>query len=144
MSLEVYEDHGLRFEYPSGWDLEVSEQDEVTTVAVQAPGEGLAFALVTTDSTRPDPEAVADEALEAMREEYPGLDSNPAIETINEHCTTGHDIEFMALDLTNAARIRCFRTPRRTVLIFGQWSDLGEEFADDVLNVFQSMEELED
>ena len=53
----------------------------------------------------------------------------------------GHDVEFISLDMTNACAIRCFRTPRRTVLVFGQWSDLkdddaGAAFAD-VRRTFQ-------
>ena len=48
----IYEDHGIRFEYPGDWELEVTDDGPVTTVALQSPG-GLAFALVTTDDSRP-------------------------------------------------------------------------------------------
>jgi hypothetical protein len=141
---EVYEDHGVHFEYPSDWQLEVSEDGPVTTVEVQAPS-GLAFALIRTDELRPDPASLADEVLEAMRQEYPDLDAVPAMETLQDHCATGHDVEFFSLDVTNAATIRCFRTPRRTVLVFGQWSDLGEEHLPDLIRgVFRSVEEMED
>ena len=121
-----YEDHGIRFEYPADWDLEVTEEGTLTTVSIQSPG-GLAFALVTVDDSLPDPAEVADQALLAMREEYPTLDVVPALETINGHRAVGHDVEFISLDMTNACAIRCFRTPRRTVLFFGQWSDLETE-----------------
>src|SRR5207302_3445412 len=47
----------------------------------------------------------------------------PALETINGHRAVGHDVEFISLDMTNSCTIRCFRTPRRTVLLFGQWSE---------------------
>ena len=100
---ETYDDHGLRFEYPSNWELEVTDNGPVMTVAVQDPG-GLGFALITTDESCPDPADVADAALEAMREEYPDLDATPAMETINDHCATGHDVEFFAMDMTNAAK----------------------------------------
>ena len=93
MTFETFEDHGLHFEYPSSWELEVTDHGQVMTVAVQDPG-GLGFALITTDESRPDPADVADAALEAMREEYPELDAAPAMETINEHVATGHDVEF--------------------------------------------------
>ena len=141
---ETYDDHGLRFEYPSNWELEVTDGGPVMTVAVQDPG-GLGFALITTDESCPDPADVADAALEAMREEYPDLDAVPAMETINDHCATGHDVEFFAMDMTNAARIRCFRTPQRTVLAFGQWSDLGEaDLPDQIRGVFSSIEDREE
>lgn len=125
----IYSDLGIRFEYPGGWEIEVTEDGPLTTVAAQAPG-GLAFALVTVDDTCPAPAEVADQAIEALREEYPVLDAAPALETIDGHHAVGHDVEFISLDMTNSCTIRCFRTPRRTVLLFGQWSDIaGEEAA---------------
>ncbi|MFO0887884.1 MAG: hypothetical protein U0790_01930 [Isosphaeraceae bacterium] len=142
--MERFEDHGLRFAYPSNWELEVTDHGPVVTVAVQDPG-GLGFALITTDESRPDPADVADAALEAMREEYPDLDAAPAMETINDHCATGHNVEFFAMDMTNAASIRCFRTPRRTVLAFGQWSDAGEaDLPDLIRGVMNSIEDTDE
>lgn len=143
MTIETFEDHGLRFEYPSSWELEVTDHGPVMTVAVQEPS-GLGFALITTDESRPDPADVADAALDAMREEYPDLDASPAMETINDHCTTGHDVEFFAMDMTNAASIRCFRTSRRTVLAFGQWSDVGgADLPDLIRGVIRTIEDSE-
>ncbi|MGO9601098.1 MAG: hypothetical protein ACLP7Q_24225 [Isosphaeraceae bacterium] len=143
MTIETFEDHGLRFDYPAAWEVEVTDHGPVLTVALQDPS-GLGFALITTDDSRPDPADVADAALEAMREEYPELDASPAMETINDHCATGHDVEFFALDMTNAASIRCFRTPRRTVLAFGQWSDVGEaELPELIRGVFRSIEDTD-
>jgi len=144
VATETYEDHGVRFEYPSKWNVEVTEDGPETTIDVQHP-EGLAFALVRTDETRPDPAALADEALAAMREEYPDLEAVPVIEPLREHVATGHDVDFFSLDIANAARIRCFRSPRRTILVFGQWSDLGEEDLSEVVRgVFRSIEEFEE
>jgi len=139
----VYDDRGIRFEYPERWELEVTDDGPLTTVAVQAPN-GLAFALVTTDDSCPPPAEVADEALEAMREEYPGLDAAPALETIDGHSAVGHDVEFFSLDMTNTCSIRCFRTPRRTVLVFGQWSDLDDDDAENAIQtVRRSLEETD-
>jgi hypothetical protein len=144
VATEVYEDYGVRFEYPSDWTVEATEDDDVTTVDLQHP-EGVAFILVRSDESCSDPEETADLALEAMREEYPELDASPVMETLGEHIVTGHDVEFFSLDVSNAALIRCFRTPRRTVLVFGQWSDLiGEETAELVRDVVRSLEEVED
>ena len=144
MTSKTFENHGVRFDYPSSWELEENDHGGVMTVAVQDPG-GLGFALITTDESCPDPADVADAALEAMREEYPELDASPAMETINDHCATGHDVEFFALDMTNGASIRCFRTPNRTVLAFGQWSDVGEANLPDLIrDVFQSIEETDE
>jgi hypothetical protein len=122
----TYDDHGIRFVYPESWDVEVTDEGPVTTVAVHAP-DGLAFALVTVDDTCPAPAEIADQALQAMRDEYPTLDAAPALETIGGHPAVGHDVEFISLDMTNTCAIRCFRTDRRTVLVFNQWSDLEDE-----------------
>ena len=141
-----YEGHGVRFDYPSDWILEETDEDgdEAATVEVQAPG-GLAFALVRTDESCRDPASVADEVLEAMREEYPDLEADPAMESLAGHHATGYDVEFFSLDLTNGAAIRSFRTPERTVLVFGQWSDVGDEDLPDLIRgVFRSIEETED
>jgi hypothetical protein len=143
VDVQTYDEGGLRFEYPSDWELEVSDQGEVRTVAVQ-DADGLGFALITFDETRPDPAEVAESALEAMREEYADLEATPVLEAVGDHAATGHDLEFFALDMTNAAMIRCFRTPRRTVLAFGQWSDLGpDELPDLVRGVVHSIVESE-
>jgi hypothetical protein len=137
-----YEGHGIRFAYPADWDPEETDEGEAVTVEVQAPG-GLAFALVRTDESCPDPASVADEVLEAMREEYPDLEAAPAMETIDGHHATGYDVEFFSLDLTNGAAIRAFRTPERTVLVFGQWSDVGsDDFPDLIRGVIRSVEEI--
>jgi hypothetical protein len=143
VNVQTYDDNGLRFEYPAHWELEETGEGDVRTVAVQDP-DGLAFALITTDESRPDPAEVADEALAAMREEYPDLDSTPSLETVGDHTATGYDLEFFAMDMTNGAEIRCFRTPQRTILAFGQWSDLGgDDLPDLVRDVFQSIAETE-
>jgi hypothetical protein len=141
---EIYDDRGIRFEYPGDWELEVTDDGPLTTVAVQSPS-GLAFALVTVDDSCPAPAEVADQALDALREEYPVLDAAPALETINRQRAVGHDVEFISLDMTNSCTIRCFRTPRRTVLLFGQWSDLvGEESEATLAAVRRTFEETDD
>ena len=143
MAENVYDDHGVRFEYPSTWELDVTEDGGVTTAAVHAP-DGLAFALVTVDESRPEPVEIAEQALAAMREEYPTLEAVPALETIAGCRAVGHDVEFISLDMTNACAIRCFRTGRRTVLVFGQWSDLeDEDAADEIRAVRASLEETD-
>ena len=143
MAVSIYDDNGVRFEYPDGWEVEVTEEGSATTVALHATT-GPAFTLVTLDESRPDPDMVADQALEVMREEYPGLDASPARETVGDHNAVGHDVEFFALDLVSSCSIRCFRTDRRTVLLFGQWSDVdGNEVTDALAAVRRTFEETD-
>lgn len=120
--LGVFDDHGVRFAYPASWELEVAEEGTQTNVSAQSP-DGLAFFVLRIDETRPDPTELADEALEAMRQEYPSLEAVPALETIDGHKAVGYDLEFFSLDLLIDCVIRAFRTPRRAILFFGQWSE---------------------
>jgi hypothetical protein len=101
--------------------------------------------MITLDDTRPVPSALADEALTAMREEYPSLDAAPALETIDGHRATGHDLDFVSLDLVNSCAIRCYRTHRRTILIFSQWSDLaGDDPETQLRSLRRSLQETGD
>ncbi len=124
----IWDDFGVRFEYPADWDLDVSEDGTRTTVSVQAP-DGMAFAFVSLDEggDAPSPEDLAAEALQAMRAEYPDLEAADAREEIDGHLALGHDLTFFSLDVPGGCVIRAFRTERRTVLVFGQWSDLDSE-----------------
>ena len=139
----IYDDQGIRFVFPVGWEVDATDGGAVSTIAVQSP-DGPSFLFVTLDATRPEPKFIADQALEAMREEYPTLEAISIGELINGHPAFGHDIDFISLDLANSCAIRCYRTPRRTVLFFGQWSDLESDTAEDVmLAVRRSIEETD-
>jgi hypothetical protein len=125
----IFDDFGIRFEYPMDWELDVSDDGGRTTVSIESPG-APAFVMVAIDEDRPQPAEVADEALEAMKGEYPDLEAVPALETIDGHRAIGHDLEFFSLDMASACAIRCFRTRRRTVLVFAQWTDLDDDLVE--------------
>ena len=143
MNLAIFDDQGLRFEYPADWELDTTVDGTRTTVSVQAPS-GLAFALVTLDEGDADPAALVTEALAALREEYPTLVADPTEEVIDGHPGAGFDVEFISLDLSVACALRGFQTPRRTVFVLTQWSDLESLDSDDALrSLRQSIEETD-
>ena len=143
MDLATYDDQGLRFEYPEDWELEVTDDGLRTTVSVQSPS-GLAFALVTVDDEGSDPEGLVAEALTALREEYPTLMAEPVEEVIDHHPSVGFDIEFISLELSNTCNLRGYQTPRRTVFVLTQWSDLESLDSDLALrSLRQSIEETD-
>jgi hypothetical protein len=144
MSIAIFDDHGIRFEYPGDWELEPTDDGPRLTVTVQSPS-GLAFALVTVDEDRPAPAELVDEALAALKDEYPTLHAVPALESIDGHKAVGHDVEFSSLDLNNAGAIRAFQTPRRTIFCLAQWSDdlEGEEAEHTLKALFRSLEETD-
>jgi hypothetical protein len=140
----IYDDHGIRFEYPTDWELDVTDDGPRVTVSVQS-STGLAFALVTVDEDRPAPVDLVDEALNALKEEYPTLHAIPALEVIDGHKAVGHDVEFTSLDLNNGGAIRAFKTPTRTVFYLAQWSDdlEGEEAELALKTLRRSLEETD-
>ena len=141
--LGIYDDRGIRFDYPGDWEIEVVDDGPRTAVTIQSPA-GPAFALVTVDDSRPEPDELADEALAALRDEYPKLDAFPARETIAGHEAVGHDVEFFSLDMTNACAIRSLQTPRRTVFLMTQWSDVeDDETAAGLDSIRRSLEETD-
>ena len=143
MAVLTYDNHGIRFEYPQGWELDETDDGLRVTASVSAP-DGVAFAIVTADEDRPDPEAVAGEALAAMREEYPSLEAVPANEEIGGQSAVGHDVDFFSLDVANSCVIRCYRSKRRTVLVFAQWADIEGDEPEEALRLLKrSLEETD-
>jgi hypothetical protein len=124
--LARYDDHGIRFEHPASWELEQDEDDARVTISVQSPS-GLAFVMITVDADRPSPAEMVEETVSAMREEYPGVEVVAVVDEVGGYRAEGFDLEFFALDLVSACSIRAFRTPLRTILVFGQWSALDED-----------------
>ena len=123
MSEAIYDNRGIRFEYPADWELEEAEDGTRTVVSIQAPS-GLAFAIVTIDERDVDPASLVAEALAAFKEEYPTLTAESAREIIGGYQATGVDVEFISLELSVDSVLRGFQTSKRTLFLMTQWSDL--------------------
>jgi hypothetical protein len=135
-----FHENGISFHYPDNWVLEREEHESGWTVALQSPD--TAFLTVTFDADAPDIAQLADSALEALREEYPGLEAEPRVETLAGQPTVGYDVRFFSFDLTNTARIRSFRGEEGSVLVLCQFNDLEEETSEPVLRaICASIEE---
>lgn len=118
---ELYNQHGINFQYPGDWELDEQTHDDGVTITVSSTES--VFWSISLFPTRPTPDHVLQTALTAYRDEYPEMDES-AIET--EMCdapTWGWDLEFLCLDLVNNAVLRCFRTGRFTVLVLFQGLD---------------------
>ncbi|MFO0875940.1 MAG: hypothetical protein U0840_00955 [Gemmataceae bacterium] len=116
---------GLAFTYPADWKLEQEDSAEGWTVTLQSPG--TAFAVIQLDRDLPDPRQVVEEALGALREDYPNLEADSALENIAGEMALGHDIEFIHLDMLNSCRTRSFYGPAGTVFLLCQWSGADSE-----------------
>jgi len=113
---------GILFQYPENWSLD--EEDALAgrrSVTVYSPGG--AFWSVSVHPRSADPTRLAKAAVDAMKEEYAGLEAERTQETIAGRETIGYDINFYYLDLVNTASVRCIRTDRATYAVFFQAED---------------------
>ncbi len=118
----VFEEDGIRFQYPDNWSLTREEADSGWTVSVQSPD--TAFFLLAFDKTMPEIGAVVETALQALRADYPDLEAEDALESVAQQPALGHDITFFSLDLTNTCRTRSFYSEAGTILMMWQANDL--------------------
>lgn len=126
---------GISFQYPDNWTLD--DADAMLgrhTVTVYSPGGAFWSVAIHSGSAEPDKLVVA--AVEAMKQEYEGLEAEMARETVAGHELLGYDLAFCCLDLTNTARIRSLQTAQSTYTIFCQAED--REF-EQVESVFRAM-----
>ena len=121
MAAQFLED-GIGFQYPENWDLQREVNDNGWTVTVQSLA--TAFFMLTYDADMPETELMAATALEAMREEYPELEADDAVESLAGQPAVGHDIQFFSLDLTNTCWARSFYAAGGTLLALWQANDL--------------------
>lgn len=140
--IQTFERSGIRFKYPTNWQVETEDVGDGWTVTLQSPE--TAFVLV---SLRPDAATaaqVADEALAALRVEYPDLDAEPALDDLAGQPAVGHDVDFLTLDTTILCRTRCIETTAGPLLVMGQTSEIDREQNEPVLRAIFVSLQLED
>jgi hypothetical protein len=118
----VYEQDGVRFMYPDNWAVEEMRAAGEVSLHIQGPHTGFVL-LVIYDGQRDCGQLVA-QVVDAMKEEYPELDTQDVDEPVGEHPACGCDLNFFSFDLTNTAWVRAFRTTQRSLLVMGQCNDL--------------------
>lgn len=118
----MFQADGIRFQYPDNWQLSHEETESGWTAFVQS--RETAFFLLTYDRDSPDVGAMAETALQTLREEYPGLEADDALESLAGQPAFGHNIHFFSLDLTNTCGTRSFSCATATVLVMWQANDL--------------------
>jgi hypothetical protein len=126
---------GISFQYPDNWTLD--DSDALLgrkSVTVYSPGG--AFWSVAIHSGKAEPAKLAGSVVDALRQEYQGLDAQQTAENIVGHDLVGYDLAFYCLDLTNTAHIRSLRIAHSTYTIYCQAEDREYE---QVNRVFQAM-----
>jgi hypothetical protein len=126
---------GISFQYPDNWSLD--DSDALLgrkSVTVYSPGG--AFWSVTVHSASADPAKLAAAVVEALKQEYEGLEAQDAEETIAGQHLIGYDLAFYCLDLTNTAQVRSLQAGNSTYTLYCQAED--REF-ERVRRVFQAI-----
>jgi hypothetical protein len=136
----VFDKLGIGFEYPDNWSLEeysVGEELEVVQVVVSGPQ--TAFWHLSKHPPNVDLEALFDEALAAMRAQYPGMEVELAddltsaggwMDSQQDSGTGGameglygFNVSFICLDLTITAWLRGLQTHTASYLLLCQAED---------------------
>ncbi len=139
---EQFEHNGIRLQYPENWRLEREDTDTGWTIMIQSPD--TAFFMLSLNEDGPGTEEMAEAALEALREEYPDLETDEVVDSLAGQPAVGHDMRFTSLDLTNTCWTRSFYCSDGTVLVLCQLNDLELETHEPVLRAICASITLED
>jgi hypothetical protein len=123
---QVFDRDGVRFTYPSGWELEFEEEGGSWTASIQGPG--TAFMVVSYVPDVDDPSQLVEAALEGLRADYPALEADDAVDTLAGQPAIGADVSFVHFDLTNTCWVRSVASSTGCVLVLAQCTD--EEIED--------------
>lgn len=119
----IYNLHGIRFRYPGEWELTEQDDGEQISITVTGPPPQAAFWTVTLFPRGPDPSDLVAAAVDAFHEEYDELDDYPSKVKLCKRPTVARDVDFVCLELLNAAGIRAFRAPDFTVFVLYQFTE---------------------
>lgn len=119
--MAVFDEHGVRFEYPDGWELSHEHHDDDLSVTVES--EGTAFWMLSVLQGRPAAEDVISAAVESFKAEYESLDVYESADRICMLPTVATEIDFYELEMVNYASLRACETDDTTLFVLLQMSD---------------------
>ncbi|MEO0529898.1 MAG: hypothetical protein AAF266_04890 [Planctomycetota bacterium] len=127
----TYDQHGVSLAYPENWTLE-EETDAEARVTLTIASPNTAFWTLVVYAETLDLEHAVEQAIDALKGEYPEIETAPAKEKIGDTELTGQDTNFFLLELTNTARVRACHRGGSTYLILCQSEDRELERVSDV------------
>ncbi|MGZ0171506.1 MAG: hypothetical protein ACKVHE_18320 [Planctomycetales bacterium] len=123
--MTVFEEHGIRFEYPDGWEISHEHNEEDFSVTVES--EGTAFWMLSVLAGRPAAEEVIDAALGSFETEYDSVDVSESDDRICMLPTVATEVDFYELEMVNHASLRACETDNTTIFVLLQMSDTERE-----------------
>ena len=129
--MAVYEEPGVRFEYPDNWELSHEHHDEDFSVTIES--EGTAFWMLSVLQGRPVAEDVIEAALESFRAEYEPVDVYESEASICMLPTLARDVDFYELEMVNRASLLACETDSTTIFVLFQMSDTERAEAEPLL-----------
>jgi hypothetical protein len=118
----VFDKSGIAFAYPDNWVIEEdASNDPYPQVTVASPR--TAFWSLCAYPSGTNGEQLVEEAVEALRADYPELDVESVTESIELRLLDGVDVRFLYLNLIVRARIQVFDDRGRTYFLLCQAED---------------------
>ena len=125
----------ISFQYPDNWTLDDSDAVSGSeSVTVYAPDGS--FWSVSVHPSEANPLELARSVVDAMKQEYAGVEVEEVRESLLGIEVVGFDMNFYYLDFTNSAQVRSLRANDRIYTVFCQGED--HEF-DQLTDVFRAM-----
>ena len=122
MSTATYDRSGLNFLYPENWKLVEDSMDAIPrTIVIQSPTG--AFWSVDIHPFSVSREELIETVAQAMKEEYPELESYPVSVEILDNEAVGFDLFFCCLDFVVTSHIRALQVGHATYLLTYQAED---------------------
>ena len=115
----IYDANGLYFAYPSNWELEETEMDEVEG-AVQLSSPDGAFWMLRKYPPDTDADGIVESVVEAMRTDYQDMEINRVEKSLFGKTLRGAEMMFFYLDLMNTASVLCYGDDLTTYAVFWQ------------------------
>lgn len=117
-SVEIAEVDSVSFAYPIGWTREINESDDGVSVDLQS--DGVMFALVGIYPGDQEPDDLMEQAIESLRENYPGLETEELFDEEDDEDAVVMEATFLSLDMIVTCWLRGWRVGDRAVMLLVQ------------------------
>ena len=134
--MQVYETHGVRFEYPDGWEISVDEAEDQTAVTVEGPG--TAFWTLSLISERPPAEEIIESALQCFEDEYSNVDVYEVDDRICLLPTIARNLDVISLDLVSKVGLRVCETDDFSIFTMYQFAETEAESTEQALQAINA------